>query len=136
MGSAAKWYIIRCLMSNECQTRPYGVSAFPDVCPAHSIPIYISTRSGCPFDLCQFDGHTLYFHRLLSAVVTRCHRQSCSKAVYFTFATQHNVQAALGRRKCFVASDNVKSNPYRVFTRNDLFDEVIRHGLHFDQALQ
>lgn len=43
---------------------------------------------------------------------------------------------ALGHRKCFVASDHVESDRYRVFTHLDLFDVVARHGLHFDQARQ
>jgi len=41
-----------------------------------------------------------------------------------------------GERKCFVASDHVESPAYRVFTHNDLFDIVARHGLHFDQSRQ
>ena len=41
-----------------------------------------------------------------------------------------------GEAKCFVASDHVESPAYRVFTHNDLFDIVARHGLHFDQSRQ
>ena len=41
-----------------------------------------------------------------------------------------------GEPKCFVASDHVQSPDYRVFTHDDLFDIVARHGLHFDQARQ
>lgn len=44
--------------------------------------------------------------------------------------------APSGRRKCFVASDNVKNPSYRTLTPDDLFDIVARHGLHFDQARQ
>lgn len=43
---------------------------------------------------------------------------------------------ALGRPKCFVASDHVESPVYRAFTPEDLFDVVARHGLHFDQSRQ
>ncbi|MGE0703892.1 MAG: peptide ligase PGM1-related protein, partial [Vicinamibacterales bacterium] len=41
-----------------------------------------------------------------------------------------------GERKCFVASDHVESDAYRVFTHDDLFDIVARHNLHFDQSRQ
>jgi hypothetical protein len=41
-----------------------------------------------------------------------------------------------GREKCFVASDHVENPLYRRFTPDDLFDIVVRHGLHFDQARQ
>jgi PGM1 C-terminal domain len=41
-----------------------------------------------------------------------------------------------GERKCFVASDHLRSPDYRVFTHADLFDLVARHGLHFDQSRQ
>lgn len=44
--------------------------------------------------------------------------------------------APSGRQKFFVASDNVKSPAYRSFTPDDLFDIVVRHGLHFDQSRQ
>ncbi len=41
-----------------------------------------------------------------------------------------------GEEKCFVASDTLASPAYRVFTPDDLFDVVARHGLHFDQTHQ
>jgi hypothetical protein len=41
-----------------------------------------------------------------------------------------------GREKCFVASDHVENPHYRRFTPDDLFDIVVRHGLHFDQSRQ
>jgi hypothetical protein len=41
-----------------------------------------------------------------------------------------------GREKCFVASDHVENEHYRRFTPDDLFDIVVRHGLHFDQSRQ
>jgi hypothetical protein len=41
-----------------------------------------------------------------------------------------------GETKSFVASDHVYSPDYRVFTHEDLFDIVARHGLHFDQSRQ
>lgn len=41
-----------------------------------------------------------------------------------------------GQVKCFVASDHVESPAYRVFTPDDLFDILVRHGLHFDQSKQ
>ena len=44
--------------------------------------------------------------------------------------------APSGREKCFVAGDHVQSALYRTFAPDDLFDIVIRHGLHFDQAHQ
>ena len=43
---------------------------------------------------------------------------------------------ALGRRKCFIASDYVKNPLYRAFSPDDLFNIVIQHGLHFDHASQ
>lgn len=43
---------------------------------------------------------------------------------------------AFGQRKCFVASDHETSPLYRVFTPDDLFDIVARHGIHFDQTRQ
>jgi len=43
---------------------------------------------------------------------------------------------ALGKPKCFVASDHLCSPLYRAFTPDDLFDVVARHGLHFDQSRQ
>ena len=42
----------------------------------------------------------------------------------------------LGTQKCFVASDHEESPHYRAFTADDLFDVVVRHGLHFDQSRQ
>jgi len=45
-------------------------------------------------------------------------------------------RAPSGREKCYVASDHMESTLYRAFTPDDLFDIVIRHGLHFDQARQ
>ena len=44
--------------------------------------------------------------------------------------------APSGRPKCFVASDHVESDAYRGITPDDLFDIVVRHGLHFDQSRQ
>jgi len=44
--------------------------------------------------------------------------------------------APSGQVKCFVASDHVQSPHYRVFTPDDLFDILVRHGLHFDQSKQ
>jgi hypothetical protein len=41
-----------------------------------------------------------------------------------------------GEQKCFVASDHEASPYYRVFTPDDLFDIVARHGLHFDMSRQ
>jgi hypothetical protein len=41
-----------------------------------------------------------------------------------------------GESKSFVASDHVESPAYRVFTHEDLFDIVARHGLHFDPSRQ
>jgi len=41
-----------------------------------------------------------------------------------------------GLPKHFVASDHVESPAYRMFTPDDLFDIVSRHGLHYDQARQ
>jgi PGM1 C-terminal domain len=43
---------------------------------------------------------------------------------------------AFGQQKCFVASDHQDSPLYRVFTPDDLFDIVARHGIHFDQTKQ
>ncbi len=45
-------------------------------------------------------------------------------------------RAPSGREKHFVASDHVESPLYRSLTPDDLFDIVVRHGLHFDQARQ
>ena len=44
--------------------------------------------------------------------------------------------APSGRPKHFVASDHVESRAYRMLTPDDLFDIVVRHGLHFDHARQ
>jgi len=44
--------------------------------------------------------------------------------------------APSGRPKCFVASDHVESDAYRGLSPDDLFDIVVRHGLHFDQSRQ
>jgi hypothetical protein len=41
-----------------------------------------------------------------------------------------------GSRKHFIASDHVASPLYRGLTAEDLFDLVVRHGLHFDQSHQ
>jgi hypothetical protein len=45
-------------------------------------------------------------------------------------------RAPSGREKHFVASDHVESPLYRTLTPDDLFDVVVRHGLHFDQSRQ
>jgi hypothetical protein len=44
--------------------------------------------------------------------------------------------APSGREKYFVASDHVESEAYRGLTPDDLFDIVVRRGLHFDQSRQ
>jgi hypothetical protein len=44
--------------------------------------------------------------------------------------------APSGREKYFVASDHVESPSYRGLTPDDLFDIVVRRGLHFDQSRQ
>jgi hypothetical protein len=44
--------------------------------------------------------------------------------------------APSGRQKFFVASDHLTSPLYRAFTTDDLFDLVVRRGLHFDQTRQ
>lgn len=41
-----------------------------------------------------------------------------------------------GQAKFYVASDHLESTLYRAFTPNDMYDLVIRTGLHFDQAKQ
>jgi hypothetical protein len=41
-----------------------------------------------------------------------------------------------GQQKFFVASDHVESPRYRTLTPDDLFDMVVRHGLHFGQTRQ
>jgi len=45
-------------------------------------------------------------------------------------------RAPSGQEKHFVASDHVESPLYRSMTPDDLFDVVVRRGLHFDQARQ
>ncbi|MGH2685710.1 MAG: peptide ligase PGM1-related protein [Actinomycetota bacterium] len=45
-------------------------------------------------------------------------------------------RAPSGRPKYFVASDHAESPAFRGLTPDDLFDIVVRHGLHFDQARQ
>ena len=45
-------------------------------------------------------------------------------------------RAPSGIGKYYVASDHMESTLYHVFTPSDLFDIVIRHGLHFDQSRQ
>jgi predicted ATP-grasp superfamily ATP-dependent carboligase len=45
-------------------------------------------------------------------------------------------RAPSGQEKYYVASDHLESTLYRAFAPNDLFDIVIRYGLHFDQAKQ
>src|ERR671919_298284 len=44
--------------------------------------------------------------------------------------------APSGKRKAFVASDHIEGDAYRGLTHDDLFDIVVRNGLHFDQARQ
>jgi pheganomycin biosynthesis PGM1-like protein len=44
--------------------------------------------------------------------------------------------APSGRPKFFVASDHIENPLYRSLTPDDLFDIVVRRGLHFDQARQ
>jgi hypothetical protein len=44
--------------------------------------------------------------------------------------------APSGAHKFFVASDRVESPAYRGLTPDDLFDIVVRRGLHFDQSRQ
>ena len=44
--------------------------------------------------------------------------------------------APSGKHKFFIASDHVESPAYRGLTPDDLFDIVVRHGLHFDQSRQ
>jgi hypothetical protein len=51
-------------------------------------------------------------------------------------ADQGVFTTAFGQQKCFVASDHQDSPLYRVFTPDDLFDIVARHGIHFDQTKQ
>jgi hypothetical protein len=44
--------------------------------------------------------------------------------------------APSGKHKYFVASDHVESANFRGLRPDDLFDIVVRHGLHFDQSRQ
>ncbi len=44
--------------------------------------------------------------------------------------------APSGQEKCYVTSDHLEETLYHAFTPTDLFDILIRHGLHFDQARQ
>ena len=44
--------------------------------------------------------------------------------------------APSGLKKFFIASDHIESPLYRGLTPDDLFDIVVRHGLHFDQSRQ
>ena len=44
--------------------------------------------------------------------------------------------APSGKQKFFVASDHVESPLYHGITPDDLFDIVVRHGLHFDHSRQ
>src|SRR6266480_4211588 len=44
--------------------------------------------------------------------------------------------ASNGRRKFLVASDHLESSRYRGFTPDDIFDLVVRRGLHFGQVRQ
>ena len=44
--------------------------------------------------------------------------------------------APSGRAKHFIASDHLESPLYRAFTPDDLFDIIVRHGIHFDQTRQ
>ena len=41
-----------------------------------------------------------------------------------------------GRKKFLVASDHLESPSFRGYTPDDLFDVVVRHGLHFGQVRQ
>ncbi len=45
-------------------------------------------------------------------------------------------RAPSGKAKFYVASDHLESTLYRALSPIQLFDIVIRHGLHFDQARQ
>jgi hypothetical protein len=45
-------------------------------------------------------------------------------------------RAPSGQEKFYIASDHLESTLYRAFTPNDLFDIIIRNGMHFDQATQ
>lgn len=53
------------------------------------------------------------------------------------FAPEEGVfRSPSGQEKYYTASDHLESTLYRAFSPNDLFDIVIRHGMHFDQASQ
>jgi hypothetical protein len=41
-----------------------------------------------------------------------------------------------GQPKCYLASEEVSSPAYRAITPDEIFDFVVRHGLHFDHATQ
>jgi hypothetical protein len=41
-----------------------------------------------------------------------------------------------GRPKCFVATDHLESEAYRGLLPQDVFDIMVRHGLHFNQTRQ
>jgi pheganomycin biosynthesis PGM1-like protein len=41
-----------------------------------------------------------------------------------------------GRSKCFVATDHLESELYRGLLPQDIFDIMVRHGLHFNQTRQ
>ena len=41
-----------------------------------------------------------------------------------------------GKQKCYVATDALTSESYRVFTPDDLFDIVVRRDLHYDHTKQ
>jgi hypothetical protein len=41
-----------------------------------------------------------------------------------------------GQKKCYVATDALMSEAYRVFTPDDLFDVAVRRDLHYDQTHQ
>jgi hypothetical protein len=45
-------------------------------------------------------------------------------------------RAPSGQEKYYTASDHLESSLYRAFSPSDLFDILIRHRLHFDQAKQ
>jgi hypothetical protein len=46
------------------------------------------------------------------------------------FTTRH------GREKHYMANDHVESPAFRAITPDDLFDIMVRHGLHFDHTTQ
>jgi len=54
-----------------------------------------------------------------------------------TFVAEEGLfRAPSGKAKYYVASDHLESTLFRAFTPTDLFDIVIRHQLHFDEARQ